>query len=183
MMPLESSPPILPPGAWDRKRQESDTRAIVLRLRFRGPQAGGPGDKGKNVNRGQGTVAGLLAAVAVLLGLNLMARTSPAAVGQYPAAPVQPTVVAGVSFYEGGSAPVFLHRLFRFWSDGTVDTSVVTLIRAENGGGCEPQGGGPPWACGPSTIIPGSCAADVTRNGEVEVNDFLEVLGQWGPCK
>ena len=31
--------------------------------------------------------------------------------------------------------------------------------------------------------IPGSCTADVTRNGEVEITDFLEVLGQWGPCE
>jgi hypothetical protein len=31
--------------------------------------------------------------------------------------------------------------------------------------------------------LPGSCAADVTRNGQVAIDDFLEVLGQWGPCQ
>ena len=29
---------------------------------------------------------------------------------------------------------------------------------------------------------PSFCTADVDRDGEIGITDFLEVLGQWGPC-
>ncbi len=46
------------------------------------------------MNTGQRTVAGMLAVVAVMLGLNLIVRGSPSAVAQGPR-PQQPTIVAG----------------------------------------------------------------------------------------
>lgn len=122
------------------------------------------------MNRGQRTIATLLAVVAVMLTLNLIVKESPAA-GQAQAAPVQPTVVDGFAFLYGGAREVY-----RFWSDGTVDYTVKDFS-------CLPDCScNPATLCGPIPIITGACTADVTRNGEVEVTDFLEVLGQWGPC-
>ena len=34
----------------------------------------------------------------------------------------------------------------------------------------------------PVSILPGSCQADVDRNGDVEFDDMLRVLSDWGPC-
>lgn len=151
-------------------------------------------------------MAGLLAGVIVLLGLNLIAKSSPAAptaptgaccfangdcqfmlqgsctkvggvyqgdgvtcqqVNCIPAKP--PTVVAGAAYADHTMTPS--QHLFRFWSDGTVDSIGV------DGNGCA-------WTvCGPTVVVPGFCTADVTRNGAVDVGDFLEVLGQWGSCQ
>lgn len=116
------------------------------------------------------TITGLLAAIAVLLTFNLIAKSSPAMAQTY-AGPTQPTVVAG--HVEMVSSNVF--RFFRFWSDGVVDTAIQSVT---DQGTCELIS----FSCGPTVLISGSCAADVTRNGEVEVADLLDVLGQWGPC-
>ena len=74
-----------------------------------------------------------------------------------------------------GAVNEYRFRFFRLWSDGTVDTNRVSFVHLTS---CEIQN-----QCGPVPIIPGTCTADITRNGEVEVNDFLEVIGQWGPCE
>ena len=83
------------------------------------------------MNTGQRTVAGMLAVVAVMLGLNLIVRGSPTAVAQepeiriFPEPPVpEPTVVAGATL-AGGTDLTFV---WRFWSDGTVDWSRVAIF-------------------------------------------------------
>ncbi len=37
--------------------------------------------------------------------------------------------------------------------------------------------------CGPVTIIPASCMADVDRDGLVGVPDLLTLLAAWGTCQ
>lgn len=152
------------------------------------------------MNRGNATVASLLAVVAVLLGMNLMATKAPAAPagvngaccllngscqvmgpatcatlnGAYQGDGVtcdavncsSPTIVAGAAYLSGNG-----HQLWRFWSNGAVDSITVDSLSCAFGNVCV------------LPILPGPCAADVTRNGEVEVGDFLAVLGQWGPCQ
>ncbi len=44
------------------------------------------------------------------------------------------------------------------------------------------QSGGVNFGCPPVVIIPGTCMADVDRNGEVAVPDLLTLLAAWGPC-
>ena len=69
-------------------------------------------------------------------------------------------------------------RMFRFWSDGAVDTTVFSLLDYPRTPACDPA-----VVCGPVPVIPGSCPADIVRNGDVDVLDFLTVLNAWGPCK
>ncbi len=158
------------------------------------------------MTNGQRTVAGMLAVVAVMLGLNLFARRSVAQAEQDGACclpngdcvfanatqcqglngtfhgegvlcasvncnPVVPMVVGGVVHSEGG----LLRRTYRFWNDGSVDMSIVTLDGANI---CTFE-----RPCGPVTIIPGSCMADVDRDGQVAVPDLLTMLGAWGACQ
>ncbi len=122
------------------------------------------------MNRGQRTVASLLAVVAVLLGLNIV-RSAPPAWGQAPAGTTPtPTMVNVAPVYSPAASVVFV---FRGWSDGAVD---VTSMDWDFG--CSPEA-----SCIATPLIPGSCTADANRNGEVEINDLLTMLGQWGPCE
>ena len=127
------------------------------------------------------TTTALLAVIAVLLGLNLIAKSSPAAVGQAEAGPVQPVpvAIAAQQAFNINAGGTDVWRVFRLWSDGAVDAKQLDwTISPVNV--CSPQTD--VIDCPVVPIIPGSCTADVTRNGEVEITDFLEVLGQWGPC-
>ena len=105
----------------------------------------------------------IIAAAVVLLALTQ---------GRQTQGPTQPTVVAGA--IAGGD--VDLHRVYRFWSDGTVDESQLDYPSG-NRIDCEPVA-----QCGPLIIIPGSCTGDITRDGAVATADLLEVLETWGPC-
>jgi len=132
----------------------------------------------------QNTVTALLAVIAVLLGLNLIVKESPAAVGQAAAIQVEPTVVAGaVSFPDiatGANTPKTseVALVLRFWSDGAVDSTRVLSELAYDA--CS---GAVPTLCdGPTTLIPGTCQSDITRDGEADVQDFLWLIGEWGPC-
>jgi hypothetical protein len=117
------------------------------------------------------TVASLLAVIVVLLGLDLIARGSSAVYGA-PTGPAPPTVVGLAATTQGSPGPANL--VYRLWSDGAVDVSAVAGVQP-----CAPF-----LTCGPFNVIKGgSCAADLTHNGAVEIGDFLEVLGQWGPCQ
>jgi hypothetical protein len=64
-------------------------------------------------------------------------------------------------------------HIWRGWSDGSVD---YTSVQAA--GDCQM---GVYW--GPCGVLDGACRADVTRDATVNVNDFLEVIGHWGPCE
>ena len=66
-------------------------------------------------------------------------------------------------------------RVFRLWSDGAID---MTFTRYQADPQCLIV-----EQCGPALMIPGSCMADVDRNGNVEFPDLLNVLSDWGPCK
>ena len=67
-------------------------------------------------------------------------------------------------------------RVWRFWSDGAVDMAWINT-------NADPDYCGTTDQCGPVVMIPGTCMADVDRNGEVATTDLLEVLAAWGPCK
>ena len=118
----------------------------------------------------QNTITTLLAAIAVLLGVNFVSG------GSMQSAQVEPTVVAGSATQEVGTDGTGLdqHRVFRFWSDGAVDTTLVDFD------------GQPPHCDIDSTcyrqVLLGSCQSDINRNAEVEVTDFLQLIGEWGPC-
>lgn len=112
------------------------------------------------------TVTLLLAVIAALLGMNLIAKTSPAAVGQSQAG--TPPVAVSMSITNNGSLAEQV--ILRLWSDGQVDETRIQIS-------C------PSFpVCAPNVIIPGTCAADIDRTGDVAVNDLLEVLGGWGEC-
>ena len=81
--------------------------------------------------------------------------------------------ITAVPITNGNGQPTHWSSVFRVWSDGTTDYS-----RFITGGGCEPVLEG-----GPSIVLPGSCMADVDRNGFVETPDLLELLAGWGPCE
>ncbi len=129
------------------------------------------------MTRGQTTTTTLLAIIAVLLGLNMLVRGSPTAEAQMTSGPAERTVVAGaVAFPSSSSSEVAV--VLRFWSDGAVDATRVYSQRLA--GGC---GGAVPNVCdGPTTLIPGSCMADVDRDSIVGVPDLLTMLAAWGAC-
>ena len=68
--------------------------------------------------------------------------------------------------------------VLRFWSDGAVDATKVfseytTDVCSKNE---------PVLCTGPTTLIPGTCMADVDRNAIVGTSDLLQVLDDWGEC-
>lgn len=69
------------------------------------------------MNRGQTTVTTLLAVVTVLLGLNLIVKTSPAAVGQEDE---RPPYVTGIAWRQASKGSSVQH-LYRTWSDGRLE--------------------------------------------------------------
>ena len=101
----------------------------------------------------------------VAAGVVLLALTQ----GRQTAGPMQPTVVAGVAYTQANFNE---HRIYRFWSDGQVDT-----VWASIGNNCTPSS-----SCGPTVIIPGTCPGDITHDGAVATADLLGVLETWGPC-
>ena len=136
----------------------------------------------------QNSITALLAIVALLLTLNLIVTGSPPAEAQVAAGPVQPTVVAAQAYIQEtalGVAPTsYAHRIWRFWSDGTVDTSLLVITKwFEPNPEASCQLFFPERSCGPSVIIPGTCPADVDKTGDVGITDFLGVLAAWGPCR
>jgi hypothetical protein len=79
--------------------------------------------------------------------------------------PTIPTVV-GISV----SAPNGTQQVYRVWSDGQVDFFNHS----------------PPNCSGgnlPCVLVEGSCTTDVDRDGDTGINDFLSLLGNWGPCE
>jgi hypothetical protein len=65
-------------------------------------------------------------------------------------------------------------RLFRQWSDGSVDCFRITF---ENAGSCEIMD-----MCSVQ-VYPPSCPGDVNHDGNIETDDLLDLLGAWGPCE
>ena len=129
------------------------------------------------MTNGQRTVTTMLAVVAVLLSLNLIVRGSPPAVAQIASGPVQPVPVALAvtpQFDINGEAQNTFSVL-RLWNDGAVD-----LTRVGIGTSCTSPLN---FCSGPDQVIPGSCMADVDRDGNVAVSDLLTMLAAWGPCQ
>ena len=120
------------------------------------------------MNEGQRTIATVLAVVAVLLGFNLIVRGSPEAMARVATGPVQPTVVAGERHLAGQN----LDRIWRWWSDGTVDASMVFTQFGQN---CSI-----PLNCGPTQVIPVPCPADVNDDLSVNVLDLIDLLLVFG---
>ena len=126
----------------------------------------------------QRTVVALLTMIAAALVMNVIVVGSRAATAQALSGPVQPTVVAGAAFHEvdGNGDPLERqYRVFRLWSDGAADMTPVVFNQPTE---CEVL-----INCPPIQFLPGSCASDITRNGDVEFNDLLNVLSDWGPCE
>ena len=117
------------------------------------------------------TITTLLAVIAVLLGLNLIVKASPAAVGQAEG-PCQAVPVSVAVTDLGGSTTLCIVRL---WSDGMVDRKI---IRYESVNACDVN-----LDCNVITTIPGTCTADSTRDGQVDSADFLQLLAEFGPCE
>ncbi len=131
-------------------------------------------------------MASLLAVVAVLLGLNIVRGATPAWARQDAGPAPAPTVVAGHVASAGGGGGTYTFALWRFWSDGAVDLSIRDIASSPNASGvvgCDPGIHGKLYDCGPSPVLTATCTADANRNAEVEINDLLTLLGQWGPCR
>jgi hypothetical protein len=122
---------------------------------------------GPTMSKGQKSITGLLAAIAVLLGLNLIVRGSPSAHGQAIGGQPEPTVVNGVAYTDSGS----YRHIWRFWSDGRVDFTMADII-------CNDM----EISCGPDDVLPPYCVGDIDRNGDVAIGDLLSLLAAWGPC-
>ena len=131
------------------------------------------------MTNGQRTVTTMLAVVAVMLGLNLIVRGSPPALagGQTAAGPVQPVPVALAMTpqFSSQGQPTNTFSIVRLWNDGAVD-----LTRVGIGTSCTSPLN---FCSGPDQVIPGSCMADVDRDGDVAVPDLLTLLAAWGPCQ
>ena len=128
----------------------------------------------------QRTVTTMLAVVAVMLGLNLIVRGSPPALagGQTAAGPVQPVPVALAMTpqFSSQGQPTNTFSIVRLWNDGAVDLTRVSVPTFS----CT----SPIVSCGPpEPVIPGSCMADVDRDGDVAVPDLLTLLAAWGVCQ
>ena len=113
------------------------------------------------MNNGQRTVAGLLAVVAVLLGLNLIVGGLRPAAAQEPEfrifppppLPPPPKVVHGTVRDVGGSCGVsnFTEKNYtRFWDDGTIDITTLCVSSRD----CLPLAD-PAQSCGPTVIVSG----------------------------
>lgn len=84
---------------------------------------------------------------------------------------VPPTVVGG-TLLEGQ-----VTKVFRFWSDGTVDQ--LNFIPSPNS--CDQFF---TFCNGPFVIFrPPACPEDIDNNSDVGVTDLLQLLGKWGPCQ
>ena len=92
--------------------------------------------------------------------------------------PTTPTVV-GVSttMVIGTNGDGTRHtRVVRGWSDGAVDTTMVSFV-GPGVAECDIDS-----VCGPFVVVPGTCMADVDRNAVVGTSDLLTVLDGWGDC-
>jgi len=132
------------------------------------------------MTKGQRTIVSLLAAVAVLLGLNLIVGGSTPAAAQVAAGPVQPTVISVSSEQiwraTGGTSPSIATRdwrIVRGWSDGQVDVSRATFESEQS---CVLL----PSSCPPEVFIPGACREDVNSDLTVNVLDLIDLLLAFG---
>ena len=129
------------------------------------------------MTRGQTTTTTLLAVIAVLLGLNMLVRGSPPAVGQVKDAgqPVPVSMAVGHTYNTTSNDFTNIFAIYRMWSDGVVDvTRVATHTNCSQASSqCFPT----------EQIIPPSCPADINRDRDVGVGDMLDLFAMWGPCE
>lgn len=77
------------------------------------------------MTNGQRTVAGLLAVVAVMLGLNLIVRGSPTAVAQEPKIRIFPEPpVRIINISTTWDNDFRRERVYRLWSDGVIEQNL-----------------------------------------------------------
>ena len=126
------------------------------------------------MSKGKRAITTLLAFIAVLLMLNLVRFTEAGAVG--PTGPV-PVGIAAHQFDAGGlgGAGTDRTRVFRLWSDGSLDTTFIVHDAPGGIPGCEVVS-----ACTRAVPILPCPSADVTADGVVNVLDLIELLLAFG---
>ena len=126
------------------------------------------------MSKGQRAIATLLAVIAVLLTLNLGRFTQAEAVG--PTGPV-PVGIAAHQYNAGGTGGGASDRtrVFRLWSDGSLDTTFIVHDAPGGIPGCEVAS-----ACTRAVPILPCPSADVTGDGVVNVLDLIELLLVFG---
>ena len=95
-------------------------------------------------------------------------------VGAGMSGPDAPTVVASSTeqMLSESGAPTNGWRVWRTWSDGSIDVSRVSFDGAT---GCEVIG-----VC--TRCVAGDCPSDVNGDGAIDAEDLANVLGAWGDC-
>ncbi|RPG07539.1 MAG: hypothetical protein CBB84_009730 [Phycisphaera sp. TMED24] len=134
---------------------------------------------------------------ACIIGAGLFAVALKPAPQPAPIPQAEPVAVATASV-AGPSEPVVVwygtdrDRLYRAWSDGTVEGKYVVATRefynSGNGSFCfiqsrsgcfdDPYFLSDGWAVISSPQM--ACRTDINGNGEIEFGDLLAVLNQWG---
>ena len=161
------------------------------------------------MNTGHRTIVALLTVIAVLLALNLIATSAPAANNETTASATGPPVPTIVKLL-----PLNPTHYFRVWSDGRVDalngpscdfvtvgeingpvdhpypvvdaifagnhSTQAIMLTYEDGRVDLVNGQGSTPRCTIAGVgTPSFCTGDVDRSGVVGIEDFLIVLSQW----
>ena len=123
----------------------------------------------------------MLLCATVLLGMNVAGMwlrpaqaTTTQSLGAAPGVPVPVGISTTQVVVDNGSG-VRTWRVFRQWSDWSVDHA---LVRFKNTESCDVI-----FSCAPSQVMASTdCAADLTHDGIVGLEDLTLTLNQFGPC-
>jgi hypothetical protein len=83
-----------------------------------------------------------------------------------------PPIVVGMHVEQDGTGDIFW--VWRVWNDGAVDRTRASFKGIDE---CDIN-----IVCPPAVVVPGTCMADVDRDGNVATADLLNVLEDWGAC-
>ena len=81
----------------------------------------------------------------------------------------------------GYTAPTSWVLLTRMWSDGTVDMNLVGSETLPEGNILDESFTG--WRTVTDSVAGYACAGDTDGNREVDVNDLLTLIEDWGQCE